>query len=121
MAARRRQFLLPLLPAAVCGFVLFSPWGTVEKDGVTGAYVSRTGTVEWDSPESFDLYQSVFLWGSPADALSQDGLGGGITWALHPRFCQDLLPHFPEAEAVAFTTFLTCADLRHAVASAFST
>ena len=58
----------------------------------------------------------------PADPLSQDGLGGGITWALHPRFCEDILPRFPEASrAGTFATFITCDDLHHAVASAFGT
>ena len=108
-------------------FVLFSPWGTVERlnaDGTTWTepYISRTGNAQWAGPASFDLYQSVFLWGTPADALSQDGLGGGITWALHPSFCEELLPRFPEASrAGTFATFLSCASIRHAVASALDT
>ena len=118
--------VLLFLPAAA-GFVLFSPWGRIEDpdgDGgyITDPYINRYGNIEWASPESFNLYESVFLWGRPASALSQDGLGGGITWALHPNFCNGLLPHFPEASrAGTFATFITCADIRHAVSSAFAT
>lgn len=113
--------MLGLLQAATA-FVLFSPWGRVEQNGLTDPYTDRTGSIMWSGPDSFDLYQSVFLWGMPVDPLSQDGLGGGITWALHPRFCDQLLPRFPEASRMgAFASFLTCEDLRHAVASAFGT
>ena len=114
--------LAGLLLPVVSGFVLFSPWGRIEQDGLTDPYLSPNLEIEWSGPESFDLYETVFLWSMPANALSQDGLGGGITWALHPRFCEQILPMFPEASpAGTFATFLTCADLRHAVASAFNT
>ena len=119
---RRAMRLAGLLLPVVSGFVLFSPWGRIEQDGLTDPYLSPNLEIEWSGPESFDLYETVFLWSMPANALSQDGLGGGITWALHPRFCEQILPMFPEASpAGTFATFLTCADLRHAVASAFNT
>ena len=55
------------------GFVLFSPWGRAESlDGVTDPYISRTGAKRWAGPASFNLYESVFLWGMPEDALPQE-------------------------------------------------
>ena len=114
--------LLLFLSQPAAAFVLFSPWGSVEQNGYTSPYVDRTGSTDWLAPNSFHLYQSVFLWGSPANVLSQEGLGGGITWALHPNFCEDILPYFPEASrAGTFATFVTCDDLRHKVTSAFNT
>ena len=116
----RYQRLLPLLTLIILaqqavGFVLFSPWGTTEKaDGTSDPYRSRTGALDWESPASFDLYETAFIWSAPSDPLDTSGLGGGITWALHPNFCDEMLPLFPEASRTGtFATFLTCCASAH--------
>ena len=104
----RLLLLGSLQPAAA--FVLFSPWGLTEKaDGTSDPYKSRTGALNWQSPASFDLYETAFIWSAPSSPLDTAGLGGGITWALHPNFCDEMLPLFPEASRTGtFATFLTC-------------
>ena len=37
-----------------------------------------------------------YRWSLPSDPLSDEGLGGGITWALDPSFCDTMLPSFHE-------------------------
>ena len=115
---------LLLAPSPTSGFVLFSPWGKIEQGDEyrTDPYISKDGALTWQGPQSFELYETVFLWSWPESELDHSGLGGGITWALHPDFCAQMLPHFPEASRTGtFATFLTCDDLHHAIASGLNT
>ena len=47
----------------------------------------------------FNLSEVVTRWSLPADPYTDDELGSGISWAIHPSFCDDLLPIFPEENA----------------------
>ena len=89
---------LLLAPSPTSGFVLFSPWGKIEQGDEyrTDPYISKDGALTWQGPQSFELYETVFLWSWPESELDHSGLGGGITWALHPDFCSKMLPLFPE-------------------------
>ncbi len=84
----------------------------------------RTGA-EWLSPDSFDLRQAVWLWSSPPETSSTDALGGGITYAIHPQFCDPLLGRFSEQANVVLTllgvSFLDCSSIHRAVVSAVNT
>ena len=114
---------LLLAPSPTSGFVLFSPWGKIEQGDEyrTDPYISKDGALTWQGPQSFELYETVFLWSWPESELDHLA-SGGITWALHPDFCAQMLPHFPEASRTGtFATFLTCDDLHHAIASGLNT
>jgi len=75
--------------------------------------------LEWTSRSAFSLDEIAMRWSLPPDAYSTDGLGGGISWALHRDFCARLLPLFPE-EPGGGGFFLTCDALRDAVARAMA-
>ena len=110
-----------LIAPAATSFVLMTPFGRTSETGIASGYRSawHDQAQIWEGPHSFDLSQVVFLWSMPSSPISQDGLGGGITWAMHPNFCPGLLPHFPEANS--WPSFLECSDLRHAITNAFNT
>lgn len=103
----------------VGAWVLYSPYQAA-FDG-EGYFLNGAG-VRWTSPDSFDLSKPVFRWTRDADAFGGEGLGGGITWAMHPDFCDDVIPAFRE-ERFFFNTvqFMTCDTLRHAIDVAFQT
>ena len=56
--------------------------------------------------------------------MSNHGIGGGISWVLDPKFCEQLLPRFPE-ESVAgglnIIQFVTCTDIEDAFSRGFAT
>lgn len=72
--------------------------------------------------ENFKLIEYTGLWSLPSDAYSHEGLAGGITFAIHPLFCEQMKPRFPEESQGAFgVSFLSCDRLRQAVLGAFNT
>lgn len=57
---------------------------------------------------------ATYRWTSPAAAPSDDGLGGGISWALAPSdegFCAELLPAFSEHRDFFGGYFTSCDDV----------
>ena len=54
---------------------------------------SSSETVVWRGPQSFDLSRVVTRWSLPPDPYTDDELGSGISWALHPHFCDEILEH----------------------------
>lgn len=107
------------LCVALYGFVLIAPqYTTSETSGYTRKGVSGVNGSVWSSPEDFPLDSAVFRWGL-ASGTTCDGLGCGITWAIHPRFCLDLIQLFPERNGIV--SFVTCHTLRSAVVRAMST
>lgn len=117
--------LIDLLAPSARAWVLLSPLR--QADGVTGYPDPYDETETWRPPSddepfgSFNLSSSVFRWSMPTSPLATEGLGGGIAWALHPAFCDALLPLFPEDNMRTIVRFITCDDLRNAINSAFST
>lgn len=59
-----------------------------------------------------------YLWQTPQDPTSHDGLGGGITWAWDPNLCAQLLPKFEED--FFFVPFVTCSMLKAAMGRGFA-
>ena len=63
-----------------------------------------------------------YRWSLPSDPLSDVGLGGGITWALDPSFCEAMLPSFHEdAPTTRHYRFVDCNELKDAFIRAFAT
>ena len=63
----------------------------------------------------------------PPDPYTNESLARGITWAVHPEFCEKLLPFFPEnkielewmsQDFAQYFQFLSCGQLREAIAAA---
>ena len=52
-----------------------------------------------------------------------DGLGGGISWALSDDFCEKIIPRFKErdAQTVAASWFVNCEELTDSFTRAFAT
>lgn len=75
------------------------------------------------------LYQEHRVaWALPEDTQESHGLGGGITYAIDPLFCDELLPQFKEesdsswSTAVNFgLTVVNCAEITDALTRAFNT
>lgn len=66
--------------------------------------------------------EGAYLWTTPADPLSTEGLGGGITYAVDTDFCNRILPQFREGSDLdKMFGFITCKLLRAALNRAFST
>jgi hypothetical protein len=72
-------------------------------------------------PSSFDLDEVALRWSLPPDAYSDDGMGGGITFAFHRDLCGRLEPLFPEANHALSDWFLSCDDLRNTIKRAMDT
>ena len=123
--------MLALLLPVCAGWVLDSPtyrYVYTREEGYerTDNSVNPAVTTPWAGPESFNLSEVVTRWSLPADPYTDDELGSGISWAIHPSFCDDLLPIFPEENAAGawkllLPQFLNCDDLRMAVTTAFQT
>lgn len=61
-----------------------------------------------------------YMWTSPRDSASMEGLGGGLTWAFDEGICDQLLPQF--RESIFFgVPLVSCASLRSAIHRAFDT
>ena len=63
-----------------------------------------------------------YRWSLPSDPLSDEGLGGGITWALDQSFCDTMLPSFHEdAPTTRYYRFVDCKEIKDAFIRAFAT
>lgn len=102
--------------------LLFTPsWVLFSSYTELAGYRRRTNATLWAGPQSFNLSDVTLLWSFPASSTASIGLSSGLTWALSPTLCTDLIPQFPERKMDIITTFLDCKDLRDAVATAFRT
>jgi hypothetical protein len=121
MLSRASELLLAFaLCACVEGWVLYSP---LQRSVSHKAYAYPPNRA-WEGPQSFSLDHVPVRWSLPQETDSNEGLGGGITFALHRSFCERLLPVFPEGSgfgAVLGTWFLTCDELRDTVKRAMDT
>lgn len=114
------------LAAPAAPWVLYSPikrllppprtyedgFGVAWTPGVTGA------------PPPFDLGSVAYRWSLPPSSTSDDGLGSGISWALHRDFCAHMLRRFPEEDEQAKLfgpAFIRCDDLRDTIARSMNT
>ena len=69
------------------------------------------------------LNRYVYRWSMPVDTGSNEGLGGGLSWVLDPKFCEQMLPQFPEGAKSSWVgySFVTCNDILVALARGFAT
>ena len=76
---------------------------------------SWTGWPHTDIPDQQLL---GYTWKVPSDPTSKDGLGGGITWAWDPNFCDQIMPRF--REDFFFVPFVTCSMIKAAMGRGFA-
>lgn len=99
--------------ALLClAWVPYSPFSrALERKG----YYHWDADVRWQNTSSFRLSDVLLLWPRRDSA---------IRWALHPGFCDTLLPLFPEARMSALVGGvgkIDCADLRAVIKSSIDT
>lgn len=89
----------------------------------TGRYeITENGqAIVWQGPESFNLSRVISRWSLPPDPYTDAELGSGISWALGPTFCREILGLFPEENVGSMAVLLDCNALRSAVARSFDT
>ena len=76
----------------------------------------------WKALTATQAHPGSYLWTTPADPLSTEGLGGGITYAVDAQFCDKIIPQFREGSNLdKMFGFITCKLLRAALNRAFST
>ena len=82
------------------------------------ALPSASGFVEtW---RAYDQAPYSYTWQLPVYANDTAGLGAGITYAIHPTFCDRLLDRFSEkSEIFAAFDFVSCTLLKSAISRAF--
>jgi len=101
-------------------FVLYNPFTGNQEDG----YYGVDGSGPWPTNEKQHKLSSMVLrWHDGShDADPTRGLGGGITWAIHPDFCEELLPRF-RAERLFFgrLAMFSCEEIRAAISVSLTT
>lgn len=114
--------------APMHGFVLYTPT-TDHNRGKRDGYYDILGNGPWNGPASMannlskNLSSLVMRWHhGEQDDWPLRGLGGGISWALHPRFCEQMLSQF-RSEQILFgsSSLIDCSQLRAAIAVGFHT
>lgn len=108
-----------LLVNCVQSWVLYTPYdGGTRGEG----YKLKGKGDRWSSPRSFNLSRVAFFWGLDPNPASTRGLSGGISWAIHPEFCDRISSKFRgERLLLGLVTFMKCDSLRNAIDLAFST
>ena len=106
----------------VASWVIYSPIDKTGSPNVGTWYepLARDDTRPWRDPTSWHLDTVAIRWSQPPDRQSDEGLGNGITFALHKDFCSRMLRLFPEANVLG-DFFLSCQDLRNTVKRAMDT
>jgi hypothetical protein len=108
----------------------FVPYSPLPRALRNEGFFNHDGSGPWVSPQTqeshgtpFNLTRVVSRWHAPEmDAHTTDGVAGGITWALHPDFCERVLPQFRSERFVfGLVATLDCNALRASVALAMST
>ena len=108
-------------------WVLLSPFPRAHiGQGYSRIADDTTTTHDWPGPAYPDLNALVWPWPAAAHPDDGQGLGKSITYALHPDFCDELLPKFPEDGARGghldgFLSMLDCNSLKMAIHLAFTT
>lgn len=117
LAAPGRALLaaLALAPAAR-GWVLF-PAEAMQKNGV-----KLKNITDLLHHKKIDGLPVLYRWTANTDLRLDKGLGGGITYAFEPQFCELMLPLFSEGKDVfRFYEFVTCDVVKDVVVSGFRT
>ena len=119
MRAQCLMVLLGIRPPLYNAWVLYTPYERAQNN--EGYVLDGEGMV-WSRENTFDLAKVTFFWSRPQDAYGTNGLGGGITWAMHPDFCDEIMSSFRE-ESFLFGAirFMTCDSLRNAIDASLKT
>jgi hypothetical protein len=77
-------------------------------------------------PSDYSLYEGrKYAWSMSEDPLSDEGLSGGIAFAIDPGFCAAIRPAFREDKAgegsLNLVNFITCDDINDALERAMTT
>jgi len=117
---RLGQLVLAFVLTNARAFVLYNPIADTHADG----YYGRDGSGPWPTNgQQHKLSSMVLRWHDGRnDADPSRGLGGGITWAVHSSFCDEMLPRF-RAERLFFGTvaMFSCDEIRAAISVALTT
>ena len=70
---------------------------------------------------AYDQPQYAFTWQFPLLKNDKAGLGAGLTYAIHPTFCDRIIKSFSERSDIFYAfEFVSCRLLRGAIARAFA-
>ena len=70
---------------------------------------------------AYDQPQYAFTWQFPLLKNDTAGLGAGLTYAIHPTFCDRIIQSFSERSDIFYAfEFVSCRLLRGAIARAFA-
>ena len=70
---------------------------------------------------AYDQPQYAFTWQFPLLKNDTAGLGAGLTYAIHPTFCDRIIKSFSERSDIFYAfEFVSCRLLRGAIARAFA-
>ena len=116
---------VPLL-YSIAGWVLNSPYSRPVAG--LGYNIGTNPQEDWTPASTVDLDLLVMRWGA-APITSSSGLGKSISYAVHPTFCEKILPKFPEdggscdncGGGAGMITFLSCGDLMDHIQNGFDT
>ena len=99
-------------------------WVTISQSRY-GTQVEAIRALFANPPPQIDPFANLndqqtlgYLWTTPSDPTSHEGLGGGLTWAWDPKLCDHLLPRF--REDFFFVPFVTCDSVRSAMHRGFA-
>ena len=112
--------IMMLLPLLVQGWVLYTPYSRA-RAGIAYSDLGETRPGnDWSPTNNYSLHEISLVWGSSPTGFGEDGLGKSISFAIHPEFCTQLLPKFPEdgsrsGSIDGFVSFLSCSNLRAAI------
>ena len=121
--------LLLLGLSAAHAWVLISPYPR-GNNGLGYSSVGSAGDAshDWKPGQTGGATLNNLVWHWPAPTHPDDdrGLGKSITYALHPAFCDAILPHFPEDGSTsghldAYLSSLNCDSLKTTIHLAFAT
>ena len=112
--AMLRPMTLLLLVARAEAWVTISQsyWGAQLNDIRAQMGVNTSVAVE-------PVQRLGYLWTSPAESASERGMGGGLTWAIDPNLCENLLSSFQEQPFLGIS-FVTCREIQAALHRGFS-
>ena len=112
--AMLRPMMLLLLVARAEAWVTISQsyWGAQLNDIRAQMGVNTSVAVE-------PVQRLGYLWTSPAESASERGMGGGLTWAIDPNLCENLLSSFQEQPFLGIS-FVTCREIQAALHRGFS-
>ena len=92
--------VLAALALPALSWVLFSPYPRGQANLGYSNRLLGDASRDWGPNTSFgfgdfSLHTIVLQWGAEP-GFGSAGLGKSITYAIHPDFCNELLPRFPE-------------------------